>query len=98
MIAQRDHAQDDARAILSLTKAKIVITETSLRDPARVGVVVDDHRTGHDLGALRDVFGRNESAAFVLELPDREQSGDWRLVAGGGSGERLILHERSHFE
>src|SRR4051794_21021967 len=48
VIAERDDAEDDARAVLPIAEAEVVVPEPRLRDAPRVGIVIDDHRAGHD--------------------------------------------------
>src|SRR6185437_15999252 len=75
VVAERDYAEDDARTVLSLAKAKIVITQTGLRDSPGIGVVVDDHRAGDDLAARRDNGRGDQTASFDLEIPNLVHEG-----------------------
>src|SRR5690349_8759034 len=70
VIAERDHAEDDARPVLPVAEAEVVVPETRLRDAPRILIVVDDHRARHDRRAGGNSLRRHEPTTFALELMD----------------------------
>src|SRR3954470_17499874 len=70
MVAERYDAKNDARAVLPIAEAEVVVPEPRLRDAPRVGIVIHDHRAGYDRRTDGNLLRRHETAAFALELAD----------------------------